>query len=220
MGEPKDADLMAATRAGDLDAFGVIVDRYKDGLVNYLTRLSGCRQRAEDLAQEGFLRLLETAERYQDRGCLKALLYRIAVNRLRSENRRRRRWRIMEPLLGPGHDGTGAPPTQPRDDLLRTEAQRRLAEAIAELPLRFRVPLVLHEIEGWSYGDIATSTDSRIGTVKSRIARARGRLKESLAPYWNGESDARQQGAQQPGTRTAESFATQVAGTLPKGRER
>ncbi|MEM7048608.1 MAG: sigma-70 family RNA polymerase sigma factor [Acidobacteriota bacterium] len=175
---------MAATRRGDLEAFGSIVDRYKDPLVNYLTRLAGCRQRAEDLAQDSFLRLFESARRYEERGCLKALLYRIAVNRLRSEERRFRRWRGIEPMYGASANGH----TPEAGDLLRDELQHQVQGAIADLPLKFRIPLVLHELEDWPYDAIADQLGCRVGTVKSRIFRARERLRRRLEPYWNGEA--------------------------------
>lgn len=178
-----DAELMAATRDGDRDAFGDLVDRYKDALVNYLARLAGCRERAADLAQEAFLRLYETRDRYEERGQLKALLYRIATNLLRSQRRRERRFRLLEPLLGaperaPVERGAG-------EALLASETQEQVTRALAELPLRYREPLVLHEIEGWTYPDIARHLGCRVGTVKSRIHRGRRRLGDRLAPYWS-----------------------------------
>jgi RNA polymerase sigma-70 factor (ECF subfamily) len=83
-----DAALMAATRDGDRDAFALLVDRYKERLVAYLGRLTGSPERAEDLAQEAFLRLWQSADRYAEQGRLQGLLYSIAVNLLRSEERR------------------------------------------------------------------------------------------------------------------------------------
>ena len=181
---PSDAELMAATREGDRDAFGLLVDRYQDPLVGYLARLIGCRQRAEDLAQDAFLALYQHADRYVEQGRLQGLLYRIATNRLRSQERRARRWRLLEPVLAP-RNGHGAEPAAPQR-VLADEAQRELAAALAELPLTFRVPLVLHEIEGWPYAEVARWLGCREGTVKSRIHRGRLRLRERLAPYFEG----------------------------------
>lgn len=178
-----DAELMAACRSGDREAFGDLVDRYKDALVSYLARLAGCRERAADLAQETFLRLYETRDRYEERGQLKALLYRIATNLLRSERRRDRRFRLVQPLLGTpdGSDG----PRDVGETLLASETQEQVARALARLPLRYRVPLVLHEIEEWTYPEIARHLGCRVGTVKSRIHRGRRRLGDQLAPYWS-----------------------------------
>lgn len=177
-----DAGLMVRLRTGDRDAFTDLVERHKDAVVNYLTRLTGNRDRAEDLAQETFLRLFRSAGSYSEQGLLRAYLFRIATNLVRSEERRERRLRLLLPFLG---HRKHAEPTAP-SGLLRQELHREVASAVAQLPLRYRVPLVLHEIEGWPYADIARELGCREGTVKSRIHRGRQHLKERLAPYWNG----------------------------------
>lgn len=181
-----DAALMARVKQGDREAFGTLVDRYKDQIVNYLARLTGSTDRAHDLAQETFLRLYRTAGRYEERGQLPALIYRIATNLVRSEERRARRVRFFSFDFN-SHDRRDARPG-PQAGLLRDEATERVSEALAALPLPFRVPLVLHEIEGWSVPEIAASIEVPEGTVKSRISRAKDKLRETLAPYWQGVS--------------------------------
>jgi RNA polymerase sigma-70 factor (ECF subfamily) len=181
--EASDADLMVRVRAGDREAFADLVDRHKDAVVNYLTRLSGSRDRAEDLGQETFLRLFRSAGGYVEQGYLRAYLFRIATNLVRSEERRDRRQRLLLPLLG-GEPDRSEPSAHA--GLLRQEMQRELATAVARLPLRYRIPLVLHEIEGWSYADIAAELDTREGTIKSRIHRGRQSLKRQLESYWIG----------------------------------
>lgn len=179
---PSDAELMERVRTGDRDAFTDVVDRHKDAVVNYLTRLTGNRDRAEDLAQETFLRLFRSAHSYTEQGLLRAYLYRIATNLVRSEERRERRLRVLLPFLrGREHTEPAAP-----SGLLLQELHREVAGAVAALPLRYRVPLVLHEIEGWSYADIAEELSCREGTVKSRIHRGRQHLRQKLEPYWTG----------------------------------
>jgi RNA polymerase sigma-70 factor (ECF subfamily) len=182
MTEESDAELMADVREGDRDAFARLVDRHKDAVVSYLTRLCGDRDRAEDLAQDSFLRLFRAADGYREQGFLRAYLFRIATNLVRSEERRERRLRLLLPFLS-GRDR--AEPSAASGMLLQ-EMHRQVAGAVAALPLRFRVPLVLHEIEGWSYADIAQELRCREGTVKSRIFRGRRQLKQRLEPYWNG----------------------------------
>jgi RNA polymerase sigma-70 factor (ECF subfamily) len=181
--EATDADLMVRVRAGDREAFAELVDRHKDAVVNYLTRLSGSRDRAEDLGQETFLRLFRSAGGYVEQGYLRAYLFRIATNLVRSEERRERRQRLLLPLLG-GEPDRSEPAAHA--GLLRQEMHRELTAAVARLPLRYRVPLVLHEIEGWSYADIAAELDCREGTIKSRIHRGRQSLKRQLESYWYG----------------------------------
>ncbi len=179
-----DATQMNRVRSGDRDAFAGLVDRHKDAVVNYLTRLTGNRDRAEDLAQETFLRLFRSAGSYSEQGLLRGYLFRIATNLVRSEERREKRLRLLLPFLGRQDHAEPAAPS----GLLRREMHRELSAAVAKLPLRYRVPLVLHEIEGWAYADIARALGCREGTVKSRIHRGRQHLKERLAPYWQGET--------------------------------
>lgn len=185
--DASDAALMAATRDGCRRSFALLVDRYKDPLVAYLARLTGSPDRAEDLAQEAFLRLYRSTGRYDERGRLQGLLYSIAANLLRSEERRRRRWRTLLPFLAPATTSNGFHLDEPAGErrVLQREIRHQLQAAVAELPLRFRVPLVLFEVEEWPYADIAAHLGVSEGTVKSRIHRARQRLKTSLEPYWN-----------------------------------
>ena len=182
---PTDADLMVQVREGDREAFGTLVERHKHALVGYLSRLTGSRERAEDLAQEAFLRLFRSVHRYRENGQLTAYLFRIATNLLRSEERRERRWRLLVPKIS--SSGDRVEPHAPKR-LEQQELSGKLAAAIAELPMSFRVPLVLFEIEDWPQQEIAELLGVREGTIKSRIFRARERLRRSLAPYWNGEA--------------------------------
>ncbi len=182
-----DVDLQARSKARDTDAFARVVDRHKDRMVNYLTRLTGCRDRAEDLAQETFVRFYKQIHHYREEGTLSAYLFRIATNLVRSEERRKRRWRLLEPLLPEGAFARGGEaPASPQADALASEEHRQVTRALASLDVIYRAPLVLREIEGLSYQQIATALGCREGTVKSRLHRGRQLLKETLAPYWNG----------------------------------
>src|SRR4029453_388942 len=122
---------MAREGQGDAQALGLLVDRYKDAIVNYLTRLTGNRDRGEDVAQEAFLRLYQAAPRYREDGRRAPYLYRIATNLVRTEERRRRRFRLVSGLLAvsePRHH----PATGP-SRLLRQEERALLARALAEV---------------------------------------------------------------------------------------
>ncbi len=178
-----DAALMAAVRAGEREAFASLVDRHKDAVVNYLTRLTANRDRAEDLAQETFIRLWR-APRYDEQGKLLPFLFRIATNLVRTEERRARRWRLIAAVLPHALATAGArsPASDPIAALERRELREQLVLAIAELPLRYRVPLVLRDVEDLSYEEIAAALGCPEGTVKSRINRARTLLREQLAP--------------------------------------
>lgn len=180
-----DAELIERTQAGDTSAFASLVDRHKDAMVNYLTRLTGSRDEAEDYAQEAFLRLYERSASYRERGYFKAYLYRIATNLVRSAERRRQRWRVVHSLIS-----TNGHHSEPRQQhrVLASEIGTRLRRAVSELPLRYRVPLVLYEVDEWPYRRIAEFLGCREGTVKSRIHRGRNMIRERLEPYVKGGS--------------------------------
>ncbi len=180
---PSDAELMARLRStGDREAFAELIDRHKDAVVAYLGRLTNSRERAEDLGQETFLRLYRSAPGYVEQGLLRAFLFRIATNLAHSEERRERRLRLLAPFLRTSPHAEAAAP----QGLLRDEVRREVTAAVAALPMSYRVPLVLHELEGWAYSDIARALSLSEGTVKSRIHRGRERLRRGLAPYWHG----------------------------------
>jgi RNA polymerase sigma-70 factor (ECF subfamily) len=180
---------MARIRDGDRSAFGDLVDRYKDPIVNYLTKITGNRSRAEEAAQDAFIKLFHAAPRYKEQGKLSAFLYRIATNLVRQEERRERRWRLVAGVLHSGNRAGGRVPDAATEEVLRIEVGRELKTALAQLPLRYRVPLVLRDVQEWSYDEIARVTGCRLGTIKSRISRGRGMLRRALEPYRNrGES--------------------------------
>ena len=181
-----DDALMQRVREGDDDAFGEIVDRYKDSLVNYLTHLVRSRDRAEEIAQDAFVRLYRNADKYRQQERLGPYLFRIATNLVVSEVRRERRWSLLLPRL---HASTRTSTPAPDTNLFTSEIQRQVAAAIDRLPVNYRAPLVLFEIEEWSYDEIAKALDVRVGTVKSRISRARDLLRRHLAPWWTGGED-------------------------------
>ncbi len=179
-----EAVLQTHPHALDPQAFGRVVDGHKDQMVNYLTRLTGCRDRAEDLAQETFVRFYKHAHRYREEGTLSAYLFRIATNLVRSEERRKRRWQMLQPLFKHSRWGGEDNQPSPHADALASEEHGQVTQAIASLNVLYRAPLVLREIEGLSYLEIATALGCSEGTVKSRLHRGRLQLKEKLAPYW------------------------------------
>jgi RNA polymerase sigma-70 factor (ECF subfamily) len=183
--ESADAELFARVRRGDGDALAELVDRHKDGLVSYLTRMAGCRDRAEDFAQDAFVRLVERSDGYREQGHLKAYLYRIATNLLRSSERRERRWRLLAPVLAYAAQSRESPRQDLR--LLRDELAGQILDSLTEVPLPFRVPLVLRDVEEWPYQEIASLLGCAEGTVKSRIHRGRELLRRLLQDRWKGD---------------------------------
>lgn len=185
-----DAELMVQVQNGDREAFAVLVERYKDALVNFLTKITGQRDRAEDWAQETFIRLFQYAPRYREQGRLLPFLLQIGSNLVRSEERRIRRWRLISQALGRQAIGVGFMPSgpTPQKHVLDREMSQELAQAVVTLPLHYRVPLVMRDVEGMSYEEIARATGCPPGTAKSRVSRARQQLRERLAPYFFGET--------------------------------
>lgn len=174
--------LIARLAAKDQSAFSELILDHQDPLVNYLSKLSGCRSRAEDLAQEAFIRFYHAVIKNPERDWqIRAYLYRIAVNLFCSQERRHKNFNKLKHLL-PGNK----PAPQP-DSVIRQETQKKVQEALAKVPLKFRAPLILRELEGWRLEDIAICLKVNEGTVKSRIFRGKQRLKVLLKSYWQGE---------------------------------
>lgn len=177
-----DDELMARVRSGDTSAFADLVARHSDGLVNYLCRVTGSRERAEDVAQEALLRAFTHADGYIGDGRFASWLYRIATNLAFSEGRRKRRWfdRIdrVRTWLGMVEE------EQPDRRIEGEQSQDVMARAIARLPETFRAALVLREIEGWSYAEVSDALGVPEGTVKSRVNRGKAMLKADLEGWW------------------------------------
>lgn len=181
-----DSELYERARLGDRSAFGELVERHKDGLVNYMTRLSGNPEQAEDLAQEAFLRLYERGNHYREQGKLQAYLFRIATNLFRSQKRREQRWLRLGRLFFSANGYHSEPVQQAR--VLQDELGEKLSTALLDLPLRYRTPVILACVEGWTHREIADLMRCQEGTVKSRIHRGRKLLQTQLEEYRNGAS--------------------------------
>ena len=187
-----DHNLLKATRAGDETAFAELVSRYRNQITNYIHRLLNDYDTAVDLTQETFVRVYRAADRYQTSYAFSTYIYRIATNLAISELRRRKRRRLVSltNFFTPNANGRSESDFDPADaapmqDLTLVETERReaVARAIASLPERYRVPLVLRDVEGHSYEQIAGMLHLSQGTVKSRISRARNFLRDKLQVY-------------------------------------
>ncbi len=188
---PSDHALIEATKNGDEAAFAVIVSRYRNPLTNYLYRFLNDYEEAVDLAQETFVRVYFAIERYHTDYAFSTYIYRIATNLAISEIRKRKRRTILS-LTGLFQtDAEDTTEFQPTDDrvlqdkkLVDDEQAQVIARAIATLPPKYRVPVILRDIEGRTYEEIAQILELGLGTTKSRISRARGLLKEKLKSYF------------------------------------
>lgn len=185
-----DHELIEATRSGDEAAFGEIMARYRGPITNYLYRFLNDYEEAVDLAQETFVRVYFAIERYHTQFAFSTYIYRIATNLAISELRRRKRRRLMSLTGLFQSEGDKAVEFQPPDErkladaeMIDDERDRTIATAIAALPEKYRVPIILRDIEGRSYDEVAQIMGLGLGTTKSRISRARGLLKEKLQDY-------------------------------------
>jgi RNA polymerase sigma-70 factor (ECF subfamily) len=190
-GKPSDHQLIEATKNGDENAFAEIVARYRNPLTNYLFRFLNDYEEAVDLAQETFVRVYFAIDRYHTQYAFSTYVYRIATNLAISELRRRKRRRLMS-LTGLFQaDEDSEVEYQPADKAALQDAQivdnerdRTIARAIAALPEKYRVPIILRDIEGKSYDEVAEIMGLGLGTTKSRISRGRGLLREKLEHYF------------------------------------
>lgn len=173
-------------------AFVELLRRYQSHVDRLLYHLAPDWQDRSDLSQEVWIRVYRNINRLKDAKKFKGWLSRITTNLFYDELRKRKR--VRRPLSldstfrtqdGEMHWDVAADDPSPDDDLATQEFYDHLKQAIARLPEAFRTTIVLREIEGLPYEDIAEMTGVSLGTVKSRIARARAKLQEMLQPYLN-----------------------------------
>lgn len=176
-----DLELIERHRHGDPAAFDEIFARYERMVFNLALRLSGDRERAADLSQEIFLRIYRHAARFRGRSTLKTWIYRVSVNCCRSRLARRRlpTLTLPDPQVDPV-DRLRDHRAGPERRAIARDRVRLLHEALGELPRSYREAVVLRDIEELSYNEIATVLGVRLGTVRSRIARGRERLRKRL----------------------------------------
>jgi RNA polymerase sigma-70 factor (ECF subfamily) len=178
-----DEELLQDTVGGDLRAFDVIVRRYRDRLLNFVFRYLGDRTTAEDVVQETFLRVFRKSKDYRASARFSTWLFTIAGNLAKSELRRRKRWRFIS--LGWNEDAEQhieIPDDRPRPDAFaETEiATESIEKAIKSLSPNQRQVVILSDIQGMAYEEIAQIVGCPVGTVKSRINRGRLRLQDKL----------------------------------------
>ncbi len=187
-----EAALIDRCLSGDDTAFDQVVERYQDMVYNLAYRLLGGDEEAFDLSQEVFLQVYRKLDTFRQDASLRTWIYRIVINRAKNRQRWWRRRlaemtaltleeveRVPNGQLSIGLNGKGV---SPDEALQRKELGDILDEAIERLPFEQRTALVLRDIEGLSYEEIAETLSLPVGTVKSRIARARGTLREKLDP--------------------------------------
>jgi RNA polymerase sigma-70 factor, ECF subfamily len=184
-----DSAVVARFLEGEKRAFNELVERYQGRLLNFVYRTTGDRERAEDLVQETFIRVYRHIHRFDQSKKFSTWIYTIASNLAKNELRNRSRnplvlfqtikknWTADERPLE-WEDNTYRP-----DDLFRKRHLKQLVDSVVEeLPVHHREVFVLREMEGKTYEEIAEITGCNLGTVKSRLNRARNNFAQLIAP--------------------------------------
>jgi RNA polymerase sigma-70 factor (ECF subfamily) len=198
--ETRDVELLRRLAAGDDDAFLEFYRRHQGGLYRYAMHMSGSPQSAADVVQDTFLTLIRHTSKYdEEKGTPAAFLFGIARNHLRKLHEKEGRYVPLSDELGsglstdgsgdPGHlNGNGHSPASSGhaemivEGLERAQISQLLREAILTLPDHYREPVTLCDLEGKSYGEAAALLECPVGTVRSRLNRARSILLDKLRP--------------------------------------
>lgn len=183
-----DEDLVRGFKEGDLDAFTEIVRRHQRPLVNFFYRQVWDRHKAEDLAQEIFLRLYRAMERYDPRAKFTTFLYRMArnlwIDSVRANASRPKVSSLERPVGGGSETETGSflpvAVPEPGDAISHIEEMEEVRRAVMTLPEEYRVVILLAEFQQMRYEEIGEVLGIPVGTVKSRMHHAVERLKELL----------------------------------------
>jgi RNA polymerase sigma-70 factor (ECF subfamily) len=177
---PTDDELVDRTRNGDLDAFGILAERYRDVVYRVAARIVGVAE-AEDITQDALLRAFHRLEQYRGEAPFKAWLLRITQNTALNWLEKRRAIPMEDEQLHAEADAAeDLPAPRPVSQLLDSERRERLRMKISQLRERHRDVLVMRDLGDFSYEEIAALTETPLGSVKGRLHRARNELIELL----------------------------------------
>lgn len=181
-----DGELIRRCREKDLSALGELFHRYQEKIYNLAYRMMGSREEAEDLVQDVFVKVYESADQYQEKASFFTWLYRLAVN-LSIDRLRKRKREGLEPLENPDSeedisliDRLPAEDPSPEELAIAREQKERIQRVLEEVDSRYRTIIILRDLEALSYSEIATILGCSIGTVRSRLHRGRRLLKVKL----------------------------------------
>ena len=184
--------LVERVQKGDKRAFDLLISKYQHRIVSLVARYVSDPSEAQDVAQEAFIKAYRAIDRFRGDSAFYTWLYRIAINTAKN-------WLVAKKRRPPASDIDAADAEQydiesrlkeqgtPENEMLREEIKRTVYDTIAELPEDLRTAIMLREMEGMSYEDIALTMDCPIGTVRSRIFRAREAIDEKLKPLLDGD---------------------------------
>jgi RNA polymerase sigma-70 factor (ECF subfamily) len=201
MAKPMDPDaaLMLRVKGGDMEAFEALVEKYKQPIINVMYRMIRDLDEAEDLAQNVFIRVYQSADRYQASAKFSTWVFTIARHLCLNEIRRR--GRHPADSLESSQSDTETPRQFPDNStfsppqaFLHGELERKIQEALAELPEKQRLAISLCQEDELSYDEIAEVLECSISATKSLIHRGRETLKQKLKPYlqsgaWDNDSE-------------------------------
>ena len=183
--------LVERVQKGDKKAFDLLIGKYQHRIISLVTRYVSDHAEALDVSQEAFIKAYRAIDRFRGDSAFYTWLYRIAINTAKN-------WLVARKRRPPASDIDAADAEQydmnsrlkeqgtPENELMREEIKRTVFDTIAELPEDLRTAIMLREMEGMSYEDIAITMDCPIGTVRSRIFRAREAIDEKLRPLVEG----------------------------------
>lgn len=183
--------LVEQVQKGDKRAFDLLISKYQHRIVSLVTRYVNDHAEALDVAQEAFIKAYRAIGNFRGESAFYTWLYRIAINTAKN-------WLVAQKRRPPASDIDAVDAEQydmdsrlkdkgtPENELLREEIRQTVYGTIAELPEDLRTAIVLREMDGMSYEEIATTMECPIGTVRSRIFRAREAIDEKLRPLIEG----------------------------------
>ena len=184
-----EAEFIEKLRSGDAEAFDTLITRYSGEIYAVLFHLAESPEEAADLTQETFLSALKSIRNFRGDSELKTWLFRIAVNHSRNrfrwwKRRKRDKTSSLDAAIGDSDvtlsDVLRSDMPDPEETAIRSERAAALETALRELPEQFRTAVILCDVEGLAYEEIAATLEINLGTVKSRIARGRCMLREML----------------------------------------
>ena len=174
--------LLRRACKGDVQAFEELMQSHESRIYAIALRMMGNREDAQDCAQEAMVRIYRAMGSFKGQSALATWIYRITMNTCLDELRRRKARKVtsLDSLVYNGWSPTDTGDT-PEEHGLRVEKQNALNQAIQSLPDDMRAAIILRDVKGYSYDEIASILDANVGTIKSRISRGREKLREILS---------------------------------------
>jgi len=178
-------DLILETIHGNENAFAQLVDKYKTKVFHLAYQMTRNQETSDDLTQESFIKAYTSLDRFEFKSSFGTWLYRIALNHIRDHLRKETRMRpvsLDETLENIASHDSKIPP---RENVMETKRQNQIIqEGIRSLPEKYRMIMILRDLQGFPYKDIAQILNISEGTVDSRLFRARSLLRKKISPFF------------------------------------